>query len=405
MLSQETIAIVKATAPVMHQHGETITRHMYDKLLRAPSIRALFDPTHQRNGTQARALAAAVAAYADNIDNLAALGPAVERIAERHVALGVQPHHYEIVGTTLLGSVQDVLGEAATPAIMGAWAEAWTVLRDIFVQAEQARYHDNAGAPGGWYGWRPFRVARIVDEGGPVRSLYLKPQDGGAILSFRPGQYLTLRLPVAGHGSLLRHYSLSDAPRAGSYRISVKREDAPGIGVPDGLGSGFIHRHLAAGDTVEVAPPAGNFLAPDDGRPLVLLAGGVGITPFLSMVEDMAERGESRPVRVLHAVRDRTHHAFGPRLRALTARHANIKADIFYETVNEQDVQGRDYDHAGRIDPAALSVPSSAPDTHYMVCGPTGFMASMIRGLRAGGVSPDRISYEFFGSHEQELID
>ncbi|MFV3075666.1 NO-inducible flavohemoprotein [Niveispirillum fermenti] len=402
MLSQETIAIVKATAPVMHRHGETITRHMYDKLLRAPAIRALFDPTHQRNGTQARALAAAVAAYADNIDNLPALGPAVERIAERHVALGVQPHHYDIVGTNLLESVQDILGETATPAIMGAWAEAWVALRDIFVQVEQARYRDNAGAPGGWYGWRPFRVARIVEEGGPVRSLYLEPQDGGAVLSFRPGQYLTVRLPVDGHGPLLRHYSLSDAPRAGGYRISVKREDAPGAGLPHGLGSGYIHRHLAEGDIVEVAPPAGNFLAPDDGRPLILLAGGIGITPFLSILEDAAERGDRRQMRVMHAVRDRAHHAFGPRLRTLAATHANITAGIFYETVSERDVQGHDYDHAGRIDPAALV--SRSPDTHYMVCGPKGFMASMIRGLRAGGVAADRISYEFFGSHEQDLI-
>ncbi|MGQ3046030.1 MAG: NO-inducible flavohemoprotein [Niveispirillum sp.] len=405
MLSAQTIAIVKSTAPVMHQHGEAITRHMYAKLLRDPAIRAIFDPTHQRNGTQARALAGAVAAYADNIDNLAALGPAVERIAERHVSLHVQPYHYDIVGTNLLGSVAEVLGSAATPAILHAWTEAWMALRDIFIGVEQAKYRDSAGAPGGWYGWRRFKVVDAVTESQVIRSLHLEPEDGGAILSFRPGQYLTLRLNVPGHGSLLRHYSLSGAPNARSYRISVKHETAPEAGVPDGLGSSFLHRHLSVGDVVEVAPPAGSFTAPDGNKPLFLLAGGVGITPMLSIAEAELAAGSVRPLHLFQAVRDRAHHAFGPRLRDLAQTHANLSVSIFYEQVAEDDRIGTDHDMAGRIDPAAIAALPQAHDADFMVCGPKGFMASMIKGLRAAGVPADRIRYEFFGSHEEELLD
>lgn len=405
MLSAQTIAIVKSTAPVMHQHGETITRHMYAKLLRDPAIRAIFDPTHQRNGTQARALAGAVAAYADNIDNLAALGPAVERIAERHVSLHVQPYHYDIVGTNLLGSVAEVLGAAATPAILHAWTEAWMALRDIFVGVEQAKYRDSAGAPGGWYGWRRFKVADAVQESSVIRSLYLEPEDGGAVMAFHPGQYLTLRLNVPDHGPLLRHYSLSGAPNGRSYRISVKHEAAPEAGLPDGLGSSFLHRRLSVGDVVDVAPPAGSFTAPEGDRPLFLLAGGVGITPMLAVTEAELATGSTRPLHLFHAVRDHAHHAFGPRLRDLARAHANLSVGIFYEQVADGDRIGIDHDAGGRIDPAAIAALPQARDADFMICGPKGFMTCMIKGLRAGGVPADRIRYEFFGSHEEELLD
>lgn len=405
MLSAQTIAIVKSTAPIMHQHGETITRHMYEKLLRDPAIRAIFDPTHQRNGTQAKALAGAVAAYADNIDNLAALGPAVERIAERHVSLHVQPYHYDIVGTNLLGSVAEVLGNAATPAILHAWTEAWMVLRDIFVGVEQAKYKSSTMAPGGWYGWRRFKVVDAVPECSVIRSLYLEPVDGGAILPFRPGQYLTLNLTVPGHGPLLRHYSLSSAPNGRSYRISVKHEVAPENGVPDGLGSTFLHRQLSVGDIVDVAPPAGSFTAPEGTAPLFLLAGGVGITPLLSVAETELDKGSGRPLHLFHAVRDRAHHAFGRHLRTLAAAHDNLSVRFLYEQVGDSDRPGQDHDAQGRIDPVAITALPKATGADFMVCGPKAFMTSVIRGLRAADVPADRIRYEFFGSHEEELLD
>lgn len=405
MLSESTIAIVKATAPAMHQHGEAITRHMYGVLLRDPAIRSIFDPTHQRNGSQAKALAGAIAAYADNIDNLAALGPTVERIAERHASLGVQPHHYDIVGTTLLASVKAVLGDVATPSIIDAWGEAYGFLRDIFVRVEDAKYRDNGGTPGGWYGWRRFKVSHTVDESTVIRSLFLVPDDGGAVLSFRPGQYLTLRLPIAGHGPLLRHYSLSDAPRGNQYRISVKREAAPQPGLPDGLGSGHIHHQLQPGDRVDVAPPAGSFTAPDGGRPLFLLAGGVGITPMMAVVEQAALSGSPRPITLHHAVRDRQHHAFGQRLRTLSDLYPSLKVAIHYENRSGQDVAGQDYDHVGRIDPTLVAASPGAADADFMICGPKPFMAAMIKGLQNAGIRSARINYEFFGAHEEELLD
>ena len=121
MLSDATITLVKATVPVLRTHGEAITTRFYERLLAAPEIAAMFDPAHQRDGSQPRALAAAVLAYAEHIDNLAALAGAVERIAHKHVAVQVRAEQYDVVGANLLAAISDVLGDAATPPILAAW--------------------------------------------------------------------------------------------------------------------------------------------------------------------------------------------------------------------------------------------------------------------------------------------
>src|SRR5690349_16809686 len=126
MLSRQTIETVQATIPVLVAHGETLTRHFYRRMFAGdPAVRAFFNPAHQHSGGQQRALAAAICAYAQNIENPAALAGAVELIAQKHCSLGVLPEHYPVVGKHLLGSIQEVLGEAATDAILSAWAEAY----------------------------------------------------------------------------------------------------------------------------------------------------------------------------------------------------------------------------------------------------------------------------------------
>jgi len=139
-LSPATIAVVKATAPVVKQHGLAITTRMYERLFVDASIKALFDDAAQRSGEQPRRLAAAIAAYAENIENLGALTGAVERMASRHVQTQVKPEHYPAVATALLAAIQDVLGEAATPEILDAWGEAYWFLADILIDAETKLY-------------------------------------------------------------------------------------------------------------------------------------------------------------------------------------------------------------------------------------------------------------------------
>lgn len=139
-LSPETIAIVKSTAPALQQHGLSITKRMYERLFTDPSIKALFDQAAQESGEQPKRLAAAILAYARNIDNLGALTQAVERMAQRHVETGVKPEHYPVVAAALLPAIKDVLGEAVDQSVLDAWGEAYWVLADILIEAEAARY-------------------------------------------------------------------------------------------------------------------------------------------------------------------------------------------------------------------------------------------------------------------------
>ncbi|MGZ5848413.1 MAG: globin domain-containing protein, partial [Ramlibacter sp.] len=259
MLSTQTIAIIKATVPVLQEHGEAITRHFYELMFREhPEVKAFFNEAHQASGTQARALAGAVLAYASHIDRLDEIAPALPRIVQKHAALVILPEHYPIVGKCLLRAIREVLGAAATDDILAAWGEAYNALADILIGAEEQVYAGNAARAGGWRGERAFRVARREPESELIESFYLAPVDGGPLMAFTPGQYLTLVLCIDGE-TIRRNYSLSDAPGKPFYRISVKREEG-------GRASSWLHANAQVGTELRVQAPCGDFLLdqPDD---------------------------------------------------------------------------------------------------------------------------------------------
>ncbi|HEU4403758.1 MAG TPA: NO-inducible flavohemoprotein [Polyangiaceae bacterium] len=394
MLSDQTKSLVRATVPALQQHGEAIARRFYDQMLREhPALRAFFNQAHQASGAQARALARAVVAYAQHLDRLEELAPLVTQVVQKHVSLGVLPEHYPVVGRCLLGAVADVLGEAATPDVLRAWGEAYGALADLLTRAEEAAYRARAEAPGGWRGARAFRVARVVPESATITSFYLEPADGGALLRFEPGQYITLLLQIEG-ALLRRNYSLSGPPGEPFYRISVKRE-------PGGLVSNWLHDRAPVGTELRLLPPAGAFvLEPGARRPLVLLTAGVGVTPAMSMLESVAPSG--RPVRFVHATQCRAVHAFRDRVDALAARHANVTATYYYDEPGPGDGPHQ----AGRLDAARLAehLPADRDADVYLV-GPKPFMQAAFRDALASGVPRARIHYEFFGPDEPLASD
>ena len=255
-LSEQTIAVVKATVPALEQHGLAITETMYRLLFRDEDIAALFNHANQKTGTQRLALAQAVLAYARNIENLSVLGGAVERIAQKHIGYAILPEHYPFVAEALLGAIAEVLGEAATEEILQAWGEAYWFLADLLIERETAIRHAIEAQPGGWTNWRRFRVADKRSEAEDIVSFVLRPLDGRSVIAHRPGQYLTLRFDEAGLVGVKRNYSISSAPNADFYRITVKRE-------PKGEASGFLHDQVEVGAVIEATPPAGDFYLSD----------------------------------------------------------------------------------------------------------------------------------------------
>ncbi|MBC9908155.1 NO-inducible flavohemoprotein [Achromobacter xylosoxidans] len=400
MLSPQIRALVKGTAPVLKTHGVALTKHFYARMFKHnPELKHVFNQGHQAGGEQQQALAGAVAAYAEHIDDPSVLMPVVTRIVHKHVSLGIRPEHYQIVGKHLLASISEVLGEAATEELVAAWAAAYGQLADLLIAEEARLYAESAAKPGGWTGWRAFRVVGKQRESAEITSFYLAPADGGEVPAYRPGQYVSVRVFVPELGLMQpRQYSLSDAPGQDRLRISVKRE-AAGADTPAGRVSNALHDRLEEGGVLDVAPPQGDFHLRDEGSaPVVLLSGGVGLTPMVSILNHLVGLNDERQIRFVHGCRNNSVHAMRDHVNSIAAERANVRKAVFYEEVGHGDQPGRDYDYAGRVDLNAIRDEVIVPGADYYLCGPAGFMRAQREALTGLGVSADRIHAEAFGS-------
>lgn len=370
--------IIKATVPVLQQHGEAVTSTFYRNLFAAhPELYNIFNPANQHNGGQQRSLAAAVLAYAQHIENPEVLRHMLDRIESKHVTLEVQPAHYPIVGQFLLGAIKETLGDAATDDILDAWAAAYGQLADIMIGQEAQLYDRAATQAHGWRGFKSFRVARKTAESSVMSSFYLIPQDGSPLPPFEPGQYLSIKVRPSGFPyEQIRQYSLSSAPNSHAYRISVQREFAAGAaGAPDGLVSNFLHDNVQEGDLIDVHVPAGDFVLRPGHSPVVLLSGGSGITALLSMLEHLTSpAGGSRQVLFVHAARERARHPFAEHVRSLGAKRPGVKVIVLYEELGPNDREGEHYDAVGRLSASVLRTQDIPPHAQFYYCGPLGFM-------------------------------
>ena len=396
-LSAEVIARVKATVPALSTHGTAITSAMYERLFKDAHIAALFNEANQgEGGAQVHALAAAILGYAQNIDNLGAVAPVVERIAQKHIGYHILPEHYPYVAKALLEAIADVLGDAAAPEILAAWGEAFWFLADILKGRETAIRQEIEHTTGGWSGWRRFKVDERIRESGLITTFVLKPLDSEPVLAHRPGQYLTLRFDTPGQQATKRNYSISCAPNGTHYCISVKREDA-GHGA-----SRFLHQSADVGFVLEITPPSGDFFLPDaPPRPVILLSGGVGLTPMVSMAETIAARHRRLETYYIHGTTSSATHAMDARVRSLAASHPNMKVATFYSDPTNDDAVGRTHDVTGMvsIDWLRDNVPLAEADVY--LCGPKPFLRAFVGGLSLAGVAADRIHYEFFGPADE----
>lgn len=280
-----------------------------------------------------------------------------------------------------------VLACSALPTALRAKAE--TLLRRARGSNEGARS-------------RALVVTARRPEAAEVVSFDLADPDGACLPDFEAGQFLTLSLDVPGRDKpVVRTYTLVGRSEDGhGYRIAVKREPAPADtpDAPAGIASGHLHARVEEGARLLARSPRGRFVVQPGDRPVVLVSAGIGITPMLAMLEQLAGREPGRPVLFAHGARSSHELAFGPHVRRLVESGEQLLIHLMFSRPAPEDVLGRDFDEAGRLTSAALERVLPSLEADYYICGPADFMADMVAGLTDRGVPEDRVHFEFFGA-------
>jgi ferredoxin-NADP reductase len=266
-----------------------------------------------------------------------------------------------------------------------------------------------------WAGFRPFRVRAktLEDAAGQVCSFELVPDDGASLPPFLPGQFLTFRLELpAAQGNtaaVVRCYSLSDAPSADAYRVTIKRAPAPvqaasRLAAATGAVSHFFHDQVSVGSLLQVRAPAGRFFLDRGQAPVVLIAGGIGITPMLSIVNWAMQEQPKREVWLFYGVREAAEGVMLPQLQALAAKHPNFHLHLCFSgpppTAEPREPRERAtlvHQHHSRIDVRLLRSVLPLKPYHFYLCGPTALLVSLVPALEGWGVVDERIHFEAFG--------
>ena len=317
-----------------------------------------------------------------------------------------------IVGLAIVGLVvaQLVFGVAATAVALDRERKARRLAQQIWLERVESANDMRAQkrlVAAAWNGYRKFVVDRRVDEGDGICSFYLVPHDGKKLPGFMPGQYLTFRLEIPGQPKpVVRCYSLSDAPNPDWYRVTIKRVPAPRgcDDAPPGLVSNYFHDHINESQILDVKAPGGHFVLDlAEKRPVVLIGGGVGITPMLSMFNTVYSSGADRQTRLFYAVRNSREHAMKEHLRQLARERENLQVTTIYSDPLEEDVHGRDYDESGYLSVDLLRNylrdGDGQPTNNFLfyVCGPPPMMETLLPQLEEWGVPKHDIHTEAFG--------
>ncbi|MGZ4230668.1 MAG: MOSC domain-containing protein [Solirubrobacteraceae bacterium] len=278
------------------------------------------------------------------------------------------------------------------PALSKGWQGSFREL------LEQAEHGADAHPATAWEGFVPLTVTAVHRESSTIVSFGLRAAGADPAAQVAAGQYLTLRLRPdgPGHAPVVRTYSLSAITPDDGYRISVKLE-------PGGKGSGFLQEHIKPGDTIDAAAPRGAFILRNNDHPVALISAGVGATPVLAMLRTLAKHRDARHVWWLHGARNGKEHAFRQEVDELLADLPNGHRITAYSRPGADDVLGAGFDRAGRITIETIRDVEIPADADYYMCGPTGFMHELSAGLTAGGVPPERISMEIFGTAEASI--
>ncbi|MFD1546874.1 globin domain-containing protein [Nonomuraea guangzhouensis] len=388
MLSAETAAIVRDTLPVVGASLDTITARFYETMFadRPELLDGLFNRGNQHSGEQRKALAGSIAAFAGALLEHPDVRPdaLLARIAHKHAAVGVTDDQYVIVHKYLFGAIVEVLGDAVTPEVAAAWDEVYWLMAGALISLE-ARIYAEAGARDGST-WRSWQVVERREETADAMSLVLRPVGDEPAPPARPGQYVSVRMPMPDGVHQLRQYTLSGCGQDGLRRITVKR--VRGGDTPEGEVSALLHATVKEGDELTLSASFGDVSLDDGDAPLVLVSAGIGCTPITAMLQHLAETGSSRRVLLVHADRAKSDHALRQDMVRLADALPGGERIFWYED------GGCGCARTGRMDLADVEIPEGS--VVYM-CGPLPFMRDARAQLIGAGVAPRDIHYEVFG--------
>ncbi|MFX0580785.1 globin domain-containing protein [Nocardia nepalensis] len=382
--------IIRATLPLVGAQVDAITTVFYRTLFgnHPELIRDLFNRGNQAQGSQARALAASIATFATYLVDPQLPHPTamLARIGHKHASLGVTAEQYQVVHDNLFAAIVEVLGaDVVTAPVAAAWDRVYWLMADALIDLEKQLYVAAGVEPGDVF--RDVIVVERTDDPSGVAVFAVESADPSAPLpSFLPGQYISVGVRLPDGARQLRQYSLVNAAGGGTLAFAVKRIDAAG-GCPAGEVSSWLHQTVRPGDALQVTLPFGDIVVDTAATtPLVLISAGVGATPMIAILEQLAVDNPDRPTVVLHADRSPQTHPLRARLRELGTRLRAATVELWYE-------QEAGDAHHGLLDLAVVDLPA---DADIYVCGGSGFLDSVRAQLLAADVPEERIHIEQF---------
>ncbi|SAY88628.1 Flavohemoprotein (Hemoglobin-like protein) (Flavohemoglobin) (Nitric oxide dioxygenase) [Staphylococcus aureus] len=373
MLTEQEKDIIKQTVPLLKEKGTEITSIFYPKMFKAhPELLNMFNQTNQKRGMQSSALAQAVMAAAVNIDNLSVIKPVIMPVAYKHCALQVYAEHYPIVGENLLKAIQDVTGLEEHDPVIQAWAKAYGVIADVFIQIEKEIYDQMM-----WIGFKPFKITNIKQESEDIKSFTVETEEYD-FSEFTPGQYITVdvssdKLPYRAK----RHYSIVSGEK-NHLTFGVKRDVTT---EHEGEVSTILHDEIKEGDMINLAAPVGGFVLENTTEPQLFLGSGIGVTPLVAMYEAASAKGLD--TQMVQVAENEQHLPFKDNFNSIASHYDNAKS-----YTHLKDKQG----YIGTEELQAFL--ANKPEIY--ICGGTKFLQSMIEALKSLNYDMDRVHYETF---------
>jgi len=407
-IDEDTLAIIKETAPVVASNIETITLKFYPHMFEThPETKNYFNPAHQiksgSDGSKAAqpfALAHAILRYVRHLNNPENLKKSLELAAQKHCALQVHAEHYPIVYESFMWAIGQVLGDAVTPPIAEAWSKVVQYIARAFIERELELYQEKQEKEFGWFGWKDFCLLEKRRNAHNIYTFHFAPVDGSQLPVFEAGQYLTLKLddiPGAHAKTTLRSYSIASPPGGRTFEISVLLEE----GNPGGLVSNYLRNSIHPGSIVPIGMPCGTFKVPEDGAPVVLIAGGIGCTVTVSMLSHLVKKKDrASMVYFVQGLRDGSTHLYRNRVsRLLHENKDKMRYLRAYSQPHKSDKEGIDYDVAGRVSIPMLQnfIGDDLLGANYVVCGREDMVKGIIQGLLDVGVPRKAVQFECFG--------